>query len=352
MFVDASTFTTTAIVKDYINQATNNPLVDQKGWYTFTNIRINQSEYDYIHQNAYYAGANQVAAYNKNGQLQPFPKTGTESGYPPLPPYAQYGALEIKAAWRVLDQSADAAIIPRYYTQWGYFLQPDGTTCQGPTLFGLIALHILRLTPSMGATWYWASFEQVDNTEPPSGVPATLAASGTPNGSCTSPPYNVGPAQVKGNIPWNNTNTPDNICQVTNIPSDVQSANKTWQGNLNGTVWQYYQMVNTLNPCPSGVSGCVDFPPIYNTSNLVNTGVFANTAVESYYQTHSCLDCHGYGTGDGAPQPLTGTNQIFTFVLQNAYYQQPPSATAQMQTNLRNIFRKPPFSKAAATPKK
>jgi hypothetical protein len=347
MFVNASTFSNASIVKDYINQATNNPLVDQKGWYTITDVKIDQSEYNYIHQNGYYLGANQVAAYSKSGQLQPFPKTGTETGYPPLPSYAQYGALEIKAAWRVLDPGSDAAIIPRYYTQWGYFLQPDGQTCQGPALFGLIGFHILRLTPSTGATWFWASFEQVDNTEPPTGVAATLETAGTPNGNCTAS-YNVGPAQATGNIPWNSTNTPNNLCQVTNISSPVQQVNQTWQKNLAGTVWQYYQMVDTLNPCPQGASGCAQFPPINDANNLVNTNIFANTAIESYFQSHSCMDCHGYAAGNGAPSPLTGTNQIFTFVLLNAYYPQAPTAAAKAQTTFRSIFRKPPFSKLTA----
>jgi hypothetical protein len=347
MFVNASTFQTATIVKDYINQATNNPLVDQKGWYTFTDVRIDPSEYNYIHQNAYYLGTNQAAAYAKNGQLAAFPRTGTESGYPTLPPYAQYGALEIKSAWRVLDPATDAAVIPRYYTQWGYFLQPDGQTCQGPALFGLIALHILRLTPSTGATWFWASFEQVDNTEPPQGVPATLAAAGTPNGNCTSS-YNQGPSPVTGNIPWNNQNKPNNICQVTNIPADVQQVNQTWQQNLSGTVWQYYQMVNTLNPCPQGAQGCSQFPPINDPTNLVNTNIFANTAVESYFQSHSCMDCHGFADGDGAPSTLTGTNQIFTFVLQNAYYPQTTAATSKKAKTLKATFKNPPFSKMTA----
>ena len=224
-------------------------------------------------------------------------------------------------------------------------MQPDGKTCQGPNLFGLIGLHILRLTPSTGATWYWASFEQVDNTSAPSGIPATLAAAGTPNGNCTSN-YNVAPAQAKGNIPWNSTNTPNNLCQVTNMPANVQQVNQTWQQQLQGTVWQYYQLVDTLNPCAVGESPCYIFPPINDATNTVNTDIFANTAIESYFQTHSCMDCHGFGTGQGAPQPLTGTNQIFTFVLQNAYNPNPTANTARQK--FLTLFRKPPASKLFA----
>lgn len=347
LFVDGSTFPQATIVKDYINQATGNPLVDQESWYTITDILLDQSEYTYIQQNQYYLGSAQVAAYKKNGKLAPFPKTGQEFNSP-LPSYAQYGALEVKAAWRVLDPVADKAIIPRYYTQWGYFMQPDGKTCQGPTLFGLIGLHILRLTPSTGATWFWATFEQVDNTSAPAGMNATLAAANTPNGNCGSQ-YNVGPPQVTGNIPWSPTTKPNNLCQVTPIPPDVQQANQNWQKQLQGTVWQYYQMVNTLNPCSPGDSSCSTFSPLYDQSNQVNLNVYANTAIESYFQTHSCMDCHGSATGNGAPSKFTGTNQIFTFALLNAYYPGTPAKAARQR--YLKLFRTPPHSRLVAVPK-
>jgi hypothetical protein len=345
MFIDGSTFSQATIVKDYINQATGNPLVDQKGWYTLTDILLDQSEYTYIQQNGYFLGSKQAADYKKNGKLAPFPRTGQEFNTP-LPSYAQYGALEVKAAWRVLDPTADKAIIPRYYTQWGYFMQPDGKTCQGPTLFGLIGLHILRLTPSTGGTWFWATFEQVDNTSAPAGMNATLAAANTPNGNCGTS-YNKGPAQVTGNISWSATNPPNNLCEVTPIPTNVQQANQTWQKQLQGTVWQYYQMVNTLNPCSPGDTACATFYPLYDTSNQVNLSVYANTAIESYFQTHSCMDCHGSATGNGAPTKFTGTNQIFTFALLNAYY---PQSAAARQRFLK-LFRTPPHSKLVVAPK-
>src|SRR5512135_2720158 len=114
-----------------------------------------------------------------------------------------------------------------------------------------------------------ASFEQVDNTSAPAGMNATLAAANTPNGNCTSQ-YNVGPPEAKGNIPWSPTNTANNLCEVTPIPPDVQQANQNWQKQLQGTVWQYYQMVNTLNPCSPGDSSCATFPPLNDQSNQVN----------------------------------------------------------------------------------
>lgn len=305
------------------------PLIEQTGWYVTYDIRLDMSEYTYIQQNGYYNGATQVAAFqpNANPTFVPFPKNGTESMQ--LPPAAQFGALEIKAAWRVLDPVKDQAVIPRYYTQTGYFIQPDGS-CTAPTLFGLIGLHVLRLTPTTGSTWFWATFEHVDNVVPPPGSPqpepATLAAANTPNGKCTSA-YNTPAPAPSGNIPWNGGNTPVNVCMVTPIGADVQNINQSWQSKLAGTVWANYQMIDTINPSVAG-------GPAYKipvTTATVNTDILANTSMETYFQGQSfgksCMDCHAkFGFPQGAPQ--TPTYQVFTFVLGDAAT--PPPAGTQV----------------------
>ena len=321
------------------DEASGPPLIEQSGWYVTYDIRVDQSEYTFIQQNGYYNAATQQSVETSNGQLLGFPQTGKESTFnPPLPTLAQFGALEVKAAWRVLDPSHDKAIIPRYYTQSGYFLQQDGTTCQGPALFGLIGLHILRLTPTTPATWFWATFEQVDNvTAPAAGASATLAAANTPNGACTSQ-YNSAPPVHSGNIPWTGTSTPVNVCQVTNIASTVQQINTTWQGNLAGTVWANYQLIDTVNPSVQG--GPAYSIPISTTT--VNTNILANTTMETYLQGvgagkgQSCMDCHSFATPQCGPKGCSATNpsnnQIFTFLLANA--DTPPSVTAVKRQKL------------------
>ncbi|HLJ87832.1 MAG TPA: hypothetical protein VKZ53_13485 [Candidatus Angelobacter sp.] len=356
MVLDGSTFKGAPLTLDYVNQATGNPLVDQKGWFTIADIRIDQSEYEFILQNAYYNGQNQIAAV-KAGKFAPFPKTGEPNNYNPpitLPQYAQYGALEVKTTWRLLNPTTDQAIIPRYYTQWGYFLQPDGKTCSGPNLFGLIALHILRLTPTTPATWYWATFEQVDNTNSPpqpTPTPAWTLTPPNPDNTCQNLGYSPTPAPtpLSGNVPWpnqnwNNPNTANNICRVTPIPSAVQQVNSTWQAALSKTVWTYYQMVGTINPCPTGSSSCVQMPYAFGTPTptptpvpLVNTADLANTAIESYGQAttsgvNSCLDCHAFATPQPNSQPPDPSLQVFTFVLQNAF-----TSTGQVATSRRRF---------------
>ncbi len=76
-------------------------------------------------------------------------------------------------------------------------------------------------------------------------------------------------------------------------------------------------MVNTLNPAPQGQPGFA-FPPIEDPANLVNVGIMANATLETYVQSTSCMDCHGGGAPQGAPTPLTSSNQIFSFLLRNA----------------------------------
>jgi len=307
------------------NEASGPPLIEQSGWFITYDIRIDQAEYTYIQQNGYYSALTQQNAETANGQLQQIPRTG--AGMPSL---ANFGALEVKAAWRILDPVKDTAIIPRYYTQAGYFLQQDGSTCQGPNLFGLVGLHILRLTPTTPSTWFWATFEQVDNVTPPSqGVSATLANANTPNGNCGTGTYNQAPNGYppNQNIPWTGAAPPVNVCQVTNVSSTVQSINQTWQGNLQGTVWANYQLIDTINPSVQGGPAY----PIAVTNANVNTNILANTTMETYLQGNgagngqSCMDCHAFATPQGATTNPS-LNQIFTFVLSNAGM--PPSAAA------------------------
>jgi len=315
------------IPQDQIDEAGAGPLIDQFGRYVIYDVRLNQAEFTYIQmpQTRYYDAVNQVNAFKSpNTGIVPLPRNGQESYFnPALPAYAQFGALEVKASWRVLDPQKD--VFSRYYTQAGYFLQPDGKTCEGPVTFGLVGLHILRLTPTTPSTWYWATFEQVDNTDAPAGVKrpdgsaltASFSTPGTPNGNCPSTGYNVDPTPVTGNISWTNTNTPVNVCRVTPVSADVEAINQKWQGKVQGTVWANYELIDTVNPAVQG-GPSYPFPPINAPGTPVNTNVMANSTMETYFQTTSCMNCHGSASPQGAPSPLTSANQIFTFVLQNA----------------------------------
>lgn len=127
--------------------------------------------------------------------------------------------------------------------------------------FGLIGLHILRLTPTTGATWFWSTFEHVDNVTVPDGIQRpdgsaltpSLAQAGTPNGNCGTGKYNLPPATTPASIPWAGTNTPVNVCQEAYpLGADVQQSNQTWQAQLQGTPFAFYQLIGTINPTVQG----------------------------------------------------------------------------------------------------
>ncbi len=325
---------------DDINEASGNPLIDQAGWYVVYDVRLSESEYTYVRQNKYYDAVAQKQAFSatpvsfngfpRDGVNLPPPATGPMFN-PPLPVWAQFGATEVKAAWRVLDPVKDKDKMSRYYTQTGYFLQPDGTTWEGPTTFGLIGLHILRLTPSSPSTWYWASFEQVDNVTVPKDAKfnPTLAAPNTTNGSCPTT-ANTPPANVTGNIPWSGTNKPVDVCRVVSpYPADIQAANASWQQALAGTVWANYEMIGVINPAVAGGPSFASTSP-YTPGPAANTNTLANTTMETYGQGtgQSCMDCHGYGYPQYAPT-TNGDYQVFSFLLENADSSDPTKAKPQ-----------------------
>jgi hypothetical protein len=68
----------------------------------------------------------------------------------------------------------------------------------------------------------------------------------------------------------------------------------------------------------------------------------------------SCLTCHGYGQPDRAPQPLAGTNQIFTFILSNADTALGAAATLKAMRQIKLLLERFPHRQVmkSAPPRK
>ena len=316
------------------NEATNNPLIAQDGNFVNYEIRMNQSEFTYLINNKYYDAANQEMA-TAEGSINSIP-VGTEPSLMTLPEWAQQGATEIKASWRIITNTEFA---DRYFTMWAFRELPDGTV-DGPHLFGLVGLHILRLTPNSGSTWYWATFEQVDNVEiDESSIPTGLTPSFNPGTAPPYPTYTYGfeyngqhenpPDEVTESLPTSPTVV--NTSRIANaIQSGAVTSNEKYHAMLPDTsVWQYYKMIGVLNPWVSGSQYSV--PPF---DNLTNSGQLANTTMETYFQVKkekvnneltatSCFSCHAFATPAGAKKdannyPAQPGNQIFTFLFDDA----------------------------------
>lgn len=299
------------------------PLIDMKKNYVLYEIRLNQAEFTYVDLNQYYNAEKQKASFKTNPiSFVPFPKTGQDIKVPvtkefvPLPVWAQQGALEIKASWRILTDSDDKS---RYYTQQSYFTSPDGKT-EGPQTLGLVGLHILRLTPTTGTTWYWATFEQVDNVGE-SGHTASFYSADLPAPRAAG--YSYQPPKVQPPNPLPTDPTPVNVKRVYPILNDVKTVNSAYQAALGETVWKYYQLIDVQNPVPNGTPGAAPVP--LNRQAFANTDKLANVTMETYEQVQpskntlpqSCVNCHGqFGFPQGAPK--IPTYQVFTFLLGDA----------------------------------
>ena len=179
-----------------------------------TEIRMNRPTYEFIRSHRLYSVEGQLGAYAGAGAVA-FP----------------YGAREVKAKWRPIREDERA----RYHTL--EVRLADGTQ----RLYGLTGLHIAsKDLPS----WFWATFEHVDNPtladsegwELPS---RDRFACGSASAGCNRAPAGIG---------------------------------------LEGTVWQYYRLRGTL----TGYTDAEGEP-----------ARLANSEFESGMQTSaSCITCH------------------------------------------------------------
>jgi hypothetical protein len=320
------------------------PVIDQNAQYLRYDIRMSESEFQYLLNERYYNAGVQIAAVQAVPTTFVDPPKGTEKYVQALPEYARYGTVEYKASWRLLDPKSD--IVSRYFTAKAFVVEPDGD-CHGPHLMGLTGLHIIRLTPTTGATWVWSTFEQVDNlTKPPvpprpDGRPVAATLS---NGTTNPAGYNYTPPPV---VPGQKLppGKPVDVSRVTPIQDASKPVTSEYQKALAGTVWANYELVGVQAPVNpridgktvtdnKGKGGCFvagtdhDAGAAYQLTDCY----LANVSMETYVQSTSCATCHSYGAPQGVevpdydkgkanPRPTFNaldTFQIFSFMLKQA----------------------------------
>ena len=357
------------IVDEFDEAFSGRPLIDQDGNYVLYQIFLNKSEFEYFSQNGYYDAVNQYRAFLPGGHFVGFPDNGEPDNFDPpieLEDWARQGAIELKASWKQLNDDEIAS--GRFFMQDVYYasnISAVDPPC-GPVTVGLVGLHVLQLTPSTGKTWFWATFEQVDNVEVgpdhPTGLPsfnpgpegdcAPPIPDGYPDGytcnasTCTpaEPPFGSAdcpPPAPEENAPPDVCNTdPSRAVNVSRIPEmaipgSVEAINQEYRDQLPAP-WRYYQLLNTLQPEEDGPC-CI--PPI--AENRVNTCYLTNVTMETYTQYYdfidlprctisstpensmNCTDCHAVARPLGAPvyedTPYPEPSyQVFTFMLNNA----------------------------------
>jgi cytochrome c peroxidase len=192
-----------------------------------TEIHMNQAGYEYIRARSLYNSAGQLRAVS-SGEAVSFPAA----------------TKEVKAKWRVISEAERG----RYYTMTVKLA--DGTE----RLYGLTALHLV--TKDL-PTWFWATFEHVDNPRLP------------------------------GNDGWQAPSRDTFACG-----NAEPSCNRAPAGiGLEGTVWENYRLRGTLTS-------------FVDPAGRPNT--LANSELEAGMQpTSSCITCHSRaGIGAVAGQPV------------------------------------------------
>jgi hypothetical protein len=161
--------------------------------------------------------------YNVEGQLRATAH-GRRVSFP-------YGAKEIKAKWRPIDEAERS----RYHTLRVTFA--DGSQ----RLYGLSALHIASKDLP---TWFWATFEHVDNPSLPDG---------------------------EG---WQLPSRDAFACR-----GEASDCNRAPRGvGFEGTIWQYYRLRGTMTRFADSGGASVRL---------------ANSELETGFQTTaSCMTCH------------------------------------------------------------
>lgn len=327
------------------------PLIDQNGNIVRYEVAVNQAFFTYVRHFRYFEANAQVRAVyqtlrdgvSTTSGFQP-PPHGTpeelETGYlKGLPAFAQQGLIDVKAAWRVLDVAKGDK--PERYLHREIYTG-DGQTM----LMGLVALHILRFTPDGQVA---STFEQVDNLtgDSAAGVKASFNDGSTPSaiqqslGFQGAIPKPIGQGQL---VPHDLE--PVSIYRVTPLPAGVQKANAHYQKLLEGSVFQFYELIGTQNKRP-GVPLKVSFDTpedrALNGHQGPVSGVFSNTnnlinaALESYTQAnHSCLQCHFEARPLGVPTQgrEIDTFKTLTFLLQAAQSTATLAVTSENQAFL------------------
>jgi hypothetical protein len=294
-------------------EADGSTLIDKNLNYVLYEERINADEWNYINNNGLRTQTGQLnyIARDNNTKTIDLPAGFYPEGQWGNPDSGAVGAIEIKAAWRILNP-AWGDDTSHYYHQQALVTIPGENTWSGNPLqftatVGLVGLHILHNTEKFNRQ-IWSTFEHIDNA-PDSGAaePGKIYTFFNPSYKGA---YYQKPQQVNGKVGmWNDTppyalaygvdsaGNPGKPIFGTQAPRyypiyiSTDSINKVWRQKLQGTIWYYYQLVGTQ--WFSGEELTTPNAPIY----------LANTTLETYIQpSASCITCHNFAVIAGTPE--------------------------------------------------
>jgi hypothetical protein len=268
-----------------IGQAFSGPMIDQNGEFVFYEIMIDPNEVGYLCDNG---------LYNINGQVA-FSKGGGTVDMPWGTPAADWsGAYELKFAWKIIGPKDDAS---RFYTTPAVVMDqgPNGQPIERKVTVGLVGMHIGHKSET-SPQWIWATFEQVDNLAVDNVAHPTLNASFfDPN--CPICTVNQQPQPgANGVYP----RIPTQAWRTIPIPPDKQRLNQEAQAVLGkmGSVWQYYQLIDTQWPTspktpPASPTGPLPNPVTNKPGGNPTPAFLTNITMETYFQGGNEAACNG-----------------------------------------------------------
>jgi len=275
-----------------IQQAFSGPLIDQYGNFVFYEILIDSNEVKYLCDNK---------LYNIDGQVD-FSKAGKKVDMPAGHTNQDgSGSFELKLAWRVMkacdptkpkDPCDDMS---RFFVEDAYIMDqgPDGKPVQRKVKVGLVGMHIAHKSDS-SPQWIWATFEQVDNLSVDNVAHPNLHASfNDPN--C---PLCAVDIQPRANAQKVYPRIPVQVSRTIPIPEDKAALNAQAAAVLRnlGSVWQYYQLIDTQWPIkpkvpPAASDGGLP-DAVANKPGGVPTPVWlTNITMETYFQAGNAPAC-------------------------------------------------------------
>jgi len=282
-------------------EADGHPLIDRNLNFAVYEIRVNHVEDTFITNHNLTTIKGIDSFYNSSGEIS-LPESDSASRNP--------GAMEIKAAWRILDVSKgdDPS---RYYTRNAIIYVDSSSSMNNKPLMinakvGLVGMHIIRNTKKFYQNQIWTTFEHIDNT--PDDIQGAQMDTSKKwsfyNPLCLNCPLNDTPILAKtdnGVYRWAAT-PPYAKHYAVGAPSQsfgkifgtqavrqypvykyTEQINKIWQAKLKGTVWANYRLIGTQ------WQQAESHPPP-NAPHFL-----ANTTLETYIQKDaSCISCHGF----------------------------------------------------------
>jgi hypothetical protein len=280
------------------------PLVDQGRHFVRYEIRFNRIAYEFARRSKLY-----------DREYQPSPGQ--------LPAVFPAGSIIVKAAWRPIPNDAAGQAFKKtcFWVPARLYMNGELRTAD----IGLVGLHVVARTPKR-PQWIWSSFEHVDNVpngdkpEPGKSYSFNYGASPTgtvphfanadPNPNLSEKRTPIALAEKHNHGEGTAKLTPMQVVREKPIHEGTRDRNRTHQtaDGVAGTVWANYQLVVTQYPTrphddgsdPPGApfpSGTGEFTRVSHgpggeerrTPMSVNV---ANTTMETYFQSVSCMDCH------------------------------------------------------------